>query len=293
MAKQHIFFSRLLKEKYFPHIAREIEQKLSLVGIKPKWLDHTNDIWIRDFMPLQLNDRFFAHYTYYPDYLMYGVENIASITNPIRLEQQLLVQQGKVVVNIPLIMDGGNAVITDRHIVMTQKVLYENKRDVVANETAIKNQIRKKTKLEPIFIRWDSPKWNNEPCIEKYGHTDWLVRYLGGPTNMIVIANNEADTRRVSESAIDKLKEVGGYDIRIFALDNPTKNSWAYLNFVQVENYVLMPTVAEEHNDKEAAKKLKELFEEGEQRIEILPIDCQDLIKLGGALHCISWNPFL
>lgn len=45
-----IYFSRKFKEQY-PHIAREIEDK----GIKPNWLDQTNDIWVRDFMPLQMD----------------------------------------------------------------------------------------------------------------------------------------------------------------------------------------------------------------------------------------------
>lgn len=37
-----IYFSRKFKDRY-PHIVREIEE----YGIKPKWLDHTNDIWVR------------------------------------------------------------------------------------------------------------------------------------------------------------------------------------------------------------------------------------------------------
>ena len=42
-----IYFSRKFKEQY-PHIAREIEAKLKIHGIKPNWLDQTNDIWVRD-----------------------------------------------------------------------------------------------------------------------------------------------------------------------------------------------------------------------------------------------------
>lgn len=57
-----IYFSRKFKEQY-PHIAREIEDKLKVHGIKPNWLDQTNDIWVRDFMPLQMNETYFIHYT--------------------------------------------------------------------------------------------------------------------------------------------------------------------------------------------------------------------------------------
>lgn len=276
-----IYFSRKLKEQ-FPHIAREIETKLKEENVKPKWLDQTNDIWVRDYMPLQMNDTYFIHYTYYPDYLMRSLEDRASITNPIRLEQKLLICEGKVVVNLPLILDGGNAVITDRHVIMTEKVLVENCRDRYSNETAISNQIRKKMKLEPLFIHWNKK--------EKYGHTDWLVRYLGGPTNMVIVATNEKMTMDVSISAIQKLSETQCYDVREFNLDNPTINSWAYLNYVQVNNIVLMPAVGEPLNDVEAKEKLSQLFREANQDVKIVTIDCQDLIKAGGALHCISWN---
>lgn len=276
-----IYFSRKFKEQY-PHIAREIEAKLKEHDVKPKWLDQTNDIWIRDFMPLQMNDTYFIHYTYYPDYLMRSLEDRASITNPIRLEQKLLVCEGKVVVNLPLILDGGNAVITDRHVIMTEKVLEENTRDYYSNVNAVSNQIRKKMKLEPLFIHWNKK--------EKYGHTDWLVRYLGGSTNMIIVATNEELTMDVSLSAIENLAETQSYDVREFKLDKPTTNSWAYLNYVQVNDIILMPTVAEPDNDKEAVEKLYKFFKESGQEVKIIPIDCQDLIKAGGALHCVSWN---
>lgn len=284
-----IYFSRKLKDQY-PHIAREIEAKLNACGVKPNWLDHTNDIWVRDYMPLQMNETDFVHYTYYPDYLMGIPEDRASITNPIRLEQQLLILRGKIVENLPLIMDGGNAVITDRHIIMTEKILYENSISPYNNIDAISSQIIKKTKLIPIFIRWDAPKWNGEKKVEKYGHADWLVRYLGGSSNMVIVAVNEELTKKVSESAIEKLEEEQCYDVREFRLDNPTSNSWAYLNYVQVNDIVLMPAVAEPDNDKEAALKLSNLFKSAGQEIKIITIDCQDLIKAGGALHCISWN---
>lgn len=276
-----IFFSRRLKEQY-PHIAREIEEKLTKQGVKPKWLDQTNDIWVRDFMPLQTNDSKFIHYTYYPDYLMDSIEDRASITNPICLEQKLLVCKGKEVVNLPLILDGGNAVITNRHVIMTEKILYENSCDNENNIRAVSCQIREKMELEPLFILWNKK--------EKYGHTDWLVRYLGGQTNMVIVALNEEMTMDVSLSAIKKLSEAQCYDVREFRLNRPSKNSWAYLNFVQVKDVILMPTVNENENDVEASEKLYQLFKEAGQDVKIITIDCQDLIKAGGALHCVSWT---
>ena len=59
---------------------------------------------------------------------------------------------------------------------------------------------------------------------------------------------------------------------------------------MQVNDIILMPTVAESENDKEAEEKLSQLFKDAGQDVTILPIDCQDLIKAGGALHCVSWN---
>lgn len=287
MTPNTIFFSELLKVR-FPKLADELELKLKKEGITPQWLPDTLDIWIRDFMPIQIDDNTFVHYAYYPDYLLKYKTYRGKITNPVKLEQKILLQQGKTLINLPLILDGGNVVMSDSNIFMTNKVLVENSlsSDEEKNEELIRNELFKIFNRIPIFIKWDKR-------AEEFGHTDWLVRYLGGKDKILVIGRNE---KRTATMVVNLMAQIlfgkfGEYELQEFKLDNPNeKTSWAYLNFVQINDIILMPIVNDEINDKLAEQKLYEYFKLAGKRVKVIPIDCSDLIKEGGALHCISWN---
>ena len=147
--------------------------------------------------------------------------------------------------------------------------------------------LREAFKSEPILVKW-------EKSTEPFGHIDWLVRYIGGKDNLIIVGFNEKSTMATAEDAYKKLCEAAHYRVEKFQLTNPNeKKSWAYLNYVQVENVILMPTVADKGNDEEAINLLQNFYDEAGMDVKIEAIDCQDLIELGGALHCISWNPYL
>lgn len=63
-----IYFSEKL-ETYFPKTCNQIIEALKSKGIEPKFLPNTNDIWARDFMPIQVSENKFIEYRYDPDYL--------------------------------------------------------------------------------------------------------------------------------------------------------------------------------------------------------------------------------
>ena len=67
-------------------------------------------------------------------------------------------------------------------------------------------------------------------------------------------------------------------------------NDWAYLNFLQVGNMILMPTVEKPDVDAKAQKQLESIF-----KCEVIPVPLLSIVKAngkygGGALNCISWN---
>lgn len=49
---------------------------LNSFGIKPEFLPETKDIWVRDFMPIQVRAGKFIEYRYDPDYLQGTWEEI-------------------------------------------------------------------------------------------------------------------------------------------------------------------------------------------------------------------------
>lgn len=109
-----IYFSEKLKTK-FPKTYSLIERELENLEKKPLLLPKTNDIWARDFMPLQISDNQFIEYRYDPDYLQGGSEN--KETRELKSYPDIICNE----INLPtiksdLIIDGGNIVKSKKNI---------------------------------------------------------------------------------------------------------------------------------------------------------------------------------
>jgi agmatine/peptidylarginine deiminase len=66
----------------------------------------------------------------------------------------------------------------------------------------------------------------------------------------------------------------------------PSKFSWAFLNYLEVKDCIFVPwmPISEAH---EAMSRMTELFPDKKVR-HIGPFE--DIVHMGGALHCVSWN---
>ena len=58
----------------------------------------------------------------------------------------------------------------------------------------------------------------------------------------------------------------------------------SYVNYLLINNAVLVPQFRQRKNDQRALAIIRELFPDR----EIVAIDCLDLVEEGGSLHCIS-----
>ena len=120
-----------------------------------------------------------------------------------------------------------------------------------------------------------------------------------GASNFIVVGCNDTRNSLVAESAIQEIEKTGRYEIKVFDLgDAKTKDSWVYLNYVQIGNKILLPVVGDKlnvQNDDKAIEFLNETYRQAfpEREVKIIPIEVKKLMAKGGALHCISWNAFL
>ena len=94
---------------------------------------HTKDYWLRDFMPAQADEDVFVRFIFNPDYLQDKQEYITDVDKVIK---NCPFAQKYKIVNIPIILDGGNLVFCKGNkeheetvfVVMTEKVLAENPR---------------------------------------------------------------------------------------------------------------------------------------------------------------------
>lgn len=66
-----VFFSALLRERC-PIAFRGLTEVLNKYDVPWSLLEGTNDIWCRDYMPLQVRPNRFVAYNYNPDYLQHS-----------------------------------------------------------------------------------------------------------------------------------------------------------------------------------------------------------------------------
>ena len=91
-----VFFSALLRERC-PIAFRGLTEVLDRYEVPWSLLEGTNDIWCRDYMPIQVLPNHFVGYDYHPDYLLRNAKDEATITD---LMEELQTVNGKPFVDL-------------------------------------------------------------------------------------------------------------------------------------------------------------------------------------------------
>ena len=271
------------KQEGHPEFYQRLTNLLKDCDIGPKELKCTRDYWARDYMPIQLSENEFLKYQYYPDYLMKSknpedAETRTECTNVLR-------GMGISCRSTKLIIDGGNMVPCGPYIVMTDKVFTENGKE--KDDAVFKAELEVELGHPVIIIPWKMHGDFNARDTDKYGHSDGFVKWCGG--NRILMGNHgdqypeEAATiRHILEEYRFEVTEMRFADKVI----SPRSDlNWAYINFLQVGNKILMP-IFNIKEDAIAWQYIHEAFPD----CEIYQIEMAGVAEEGGALHCISWN---
>ncbi len=270
-ATDTVYFSNYLP-KQCPNLYKNLKQILKDNGVDCRLLKYTNDYWCRDYMPIQTEDNRFVAYKYLPNYLN-DAENRKFITNVKKVGNVDFLKWGDNVVDLDLIIDGGNVVKCGNKIVMTEKVFVENKDK---SRDDVQKMLTDAFQCEIVFIPWDRE--------EIYGHSDGVVHYLGG--NRVLMTNYEqfdADMAKKFRQVLDKHFDVVSLKYDVETLND---NSWAYINYLQIGKLVLVPQLGIPE-DRQALQQIEYLLPE----CNVIGVpDAMEAIKDGGALNCISWN---
>ena len=203
--------------------------------LKDNDIDHrvlrgTKDIWCRDYMPIQTREKRFVFYKYNPDYLQtkYYQRTISDVN---RVEYIERLRQDGEVIDLDLVIDGGNVVRCGDKIVMTEKVFFENK-DVSRNE--IQHLLEEAFEGDIIFLPWDRN--------EILGHSDGIVHYVGDDR---VLMTNYADFDTLkAHQFIKKLEKYVEVIQLKYNVKRKHERSWAYINFLQIGKLVLVPQLS-------------------------------------------------
>lgn len=256
-----VYFSEWIKDfQCYEAISRVLDK----YQIKHELLPFTKDIWARDYMPIQIYESRFVKYRYNPDYLQ---KQKAYITDPAMCCKHLNIGT----VETDIIIDGGNLIKCKDSIIMTDKVLNENPR---YSKLSLIQHLESLFQAELILIPWD----RNEP----YGHTDGMVRFI---EDKKVLLNNYIDFDKSLRKRLINILSSHFEVIELhYDIQKQSSLSWAYINFLQVGNLILLPAMGIEE-DKQALSLLKEIV-----KTNIEQVNVAEIVRSGGALNCISWN---
>ena len=259
--KTTIGLSNLLFEKY-PNSANKLTKVLKKHKISFKEIQNTKDIWARDYMPICLDDGILVSYIYDPDYLRNKKDENS--------RTQIVYEKN----HMDLILDGGNFVRYKNKAIITDKIFKEN---LLKSKDEIINIIKSTCKLDDLIIIPKQP-------YDEYGHSDSMVRWID--ENTILLNDFSIESKTYNEKLIKSLKK-HNLTIKIMKYsDNffTKKRNWgAYLNFIKIQNVLIVPIYGI-NEDYLAINQIKNIFSD----CIIEPIEFNEIIEFGGAIHCIT-----
>jgi len=270
-----IYFSEKLKEQ-FPEVAGDIYSTIKLLGTDCRFLTGTKDIWTRDYMPVQVNEHKFIQYAFHPDYLQ-KFEDIKSDPESICTSLNLKT------VKSDIVLDGGNVIKSDNCVIMTDKIILENIQKYSKDQ--LLTQLKNLFEIEKIvLIPWDRG--------ERYGHADGMVRFIDNET--VLLQGYYKTRKELFEDGFIKyllgaLKE-NHLRYEFLNIDYPEKINakFAYLNYLQTKDFILLPSLGIEKDDEDLQKEIEKYFPAYKDRIQ--KVKMNSIIARGGALNCISWT---
>lgn len=266
-----VYFSSWLTSKRYSKIFKDIQSSLIKHSIDYDLLYNTNDIWARDYMPIQRKDNTYIFYKYTPDYLK---NQTIYQTNP--KEVDIFVQPNDFLFEeIDLIIDGGNIIRANDKIIITDKIFKENS---MISKHKIIDTLLNIFEINNVIIIPQQPE-------DITGHSDGMIRFVDN--NTILLNDFSLESKAYNNALTKSIKNHNLEIIRVqYSSDFFKNKDWgAYLNYMQIGNTLLLPI----YNIKED-ERIYDFFTSIFINHNIETIDSNFIINGGGALNCISWN---
>lgn len=272
-----VYISDKLKE-FYPDFFHRLTKLFAEMDIEWGEVNDTKDIWIRDYMPIQLSGEHFLVYKYDPDYLTdSGIKYLTDSHTIFRgvIHDCKIRETG-------IKLDGGNVVSCGEYRILTDKVFIENGKELYDPEFC--RYIEHILVSKVIYLPWHR-EFPEKPNSDVYGHADGFVHWTGG--NKVLMSNHRDFHPKEAEEMRRRLEDAG-FDVTemLFDVPKPDRNyNWAYINYLRVGKKIIVPTFGIPE-DEQALKYIKE----ANPLCTIRSIRMRDIVSYGGALHCITWN---
>jgi agmatine/peptidylarginine deiminase len=266
-----VYFSGLLPAEH-PALWESLNRLLDAAGVEHRLLARTRDIWVRDFMPVQVATGDFVLFRYQPHYL-HGYDHLVTPD-----EVRGVVPPGGRVRPCNINLDGGNVVAARGRVILTNRIYNQNRE---RGRQELREELAAVLGAECIFIP-------EEPG-DVIGHADGIVRFV---EDGVVVINDyreidpgygerlEAALRRHG-LAVERLP----YFVTDEEHDGIPSAVGNYANFLRVGALVVVPAYGVPQ-DEEACQTLENLL----PGAKVVPLRCEGLAQQGGVLNCVAWT---
>ena len=273
-----VYFSELFKQQFELEYS-EITSILAKHEIGFDSLPKTKDIWCRDYMPIQISETEFIEYRYDPDYLQ------SKKYRKLKTYPDLVCDKiGLKTIKSDLIIDGGNVVKSKNGIILTDKIILENKD--FYNQNQLREILKEIFKIEKITII----PWDKEDENEYFGHSDGMVRFIS-ENKVLINGYFKEYSEKFQNYFFGELKnsELEFIELK-FDVKNPNeKLNWGYINFLQTKNVIIIPQFGIDE-DEQAFEQFEKIFPEFAKENRIEKVNSARIIEGGGVLNCLTWN---
>jgi len=272
----YVYFSELLQtEPAYKAFCDRLTSILDKHKIGYEFLKETNDIWCRDYMPVQVTENKFIEYRYDPDYLQEKKYRKRK-TYPDLVSESI----GLKTIKSDLILDGGNVIKWGNKVILTDKIIPENAAKYRKSELLHKLELLFEVD-SIILIPWFRG--------EMFGHADGMIRFIDDSQVLIdgYYLKSESEFKNKFYKVL-KYNKLSPIEL-VFNVQKQSNKNWGYLNFLQTNELLLLPQFGIEE-DQQALEQIKRAFPDYAAKGQIETLNCNDIIRDGGVLNCISWN---
>lgn len=272
-----LYFSKLLTttDKY-SRFWKNLKSILDTENIEYDFLDNTNDVWCKDYMPIQIDKGNFVQFVYDPDYLK-TPDSEGLKTNPAKVTKNL--KLGHIELS-DMIVEGSNLVNFEKKVAVCDKIFRDN--SFLKDKESVIGKLKEYLNFKEILIL---P--TNRDDI--FGQASTAVRYMND--NTLIVVDSKIDSKAWTKSVDRVLQEADLHlidfpgDLRIKKSKNdPTTAFRCYINFILIGNVIIFPQfdVLEDQIALNAIKKLYPVC-------KVYPLDCCDIALDGGVLDSLAW----
>jgi len=273
------YFSDLFRtDMRYKKSSSEVFSILDSFEVAYKFLPHTKDIWVRDYMPIQVTNDKFIEFRYDPDYLQGDSED--KETRELKTYPDIVCDSiGLKTIKSNIIVDGGNIVKSENTIILTDKIMWENGR--LYSEKKLIEKLYELFEVEKVvLIPWD------EEC--DYGHADGMLRFIN-PKKVLISGFYETADDEFKNLIINSLEKANLEWEWLRCSENESEDNIAYINFFQTQDLIIVPSLNRKE-DNVAFEQISKHFPEYALKGRIAQANMTEVFRHDGALNCITWT---